>query len=45
MTARGAVGPDPRVLLTAGAGINSAERGVHVPRGVPGEWPLFARTR
>ncbi|HKA82601.1 MAG TPA: alpha/beta fold hydrolase [Acidimicrobiales bacterium] len=33
------------VDLTAGAGITSAERGVHVLKGVPGEWPLFAATR
>jgi hypothetical protein len=33
------------VDLTAGAGIRSAERGVHRLKGVPGEWPLFAVTR
>jgi class 3 adenylate cyclase len=31
--------------LTAGAGIASAERGIHVLKGVPGEWPLFAVMR
>jgi class 3 adenylate cyclase len=33
------------VDLTAGAGIRSAERGIHRLKGVPGEWPLFAVTR
>jgi class 3 adenylate cyclase len=33
------------VDLTAGAGIQCAERGVHRLKGVPGEWPLFAVTR
>jgi class 3 adenylate cyclase len=33
------------VDLTAGAGIHSADRGVHRLKGVPGEWPLFAVTR
>jgi pimeloyl-ACP methyl ester carboxylesterase len=27
--------------LVAGAGITFAERGVHVLKGVPGEWPIF----
>jgi class 3 adenylate cyclase len=33
------------VDLTAGAGVHSADRGVRRPKGVPGEWPLFAVTR
>ncbi len=31
--------------LVAGSGLTFAERGVHVLKGVPGEWPLFAVTR
>jgi class 3 adenylate cyclase len=33
------------VDLTAGAGINSAERGAQMLKGIPGEWPLFSVTR
>jgi class 3 adenylate cyclase len=31
--------------LTAGAGLTSAERGVHRLKGVAGKWPLYAATR
>ena len=31
--------------LTAGAGLTSAERGVHRLKGVSGKWPLYAATR
>jgi hypothetical protein len=28
--------------LVAGSGIRFTDRGTHVLKGVPGEWPLFA---
>ena len=31
--------------LVAGSGLEFEERGTHVPKGVPGEWRIYAATQ